>query len=190
MARTFGRRAAGHARRTTDWKFATGVPTGLISIADGVQASLGSVAISEGGSTPGTIVRIRGNLHIVLATETAASVLILWGAGVGLFDDRALAASPGAGAGLPEPIDDADDEKWMWIDYGFIGNGPNLAGAPEVESEGTGRKIVFDIPIDSKAKRKWDENQTLVWLGENQLVDGAATEIDAAVMARMLIMPP
>ncbi len=150
---------------------------------------LGSVAIGEGAGLPGTLVRIRGNVHIEIAAETAADVSILYGVGVGLFDDRALAVSPAAAVGLPRPVNDADSEKWMWIEYGFLGVGPSL-GVTDLSSDGTGRRIAIDIPVDSKAKRKWDENLTLVWLVENVAVEGTATELDAAVMARMLIMPP
>ncbi len=184
-----GRPFTGHARRMTDWVFALGVPTSLISVAAGAQAVLGTVAVVEGGTMPGTIVRIRGNVHIEIAAETAAPCLQGFGVGVGLFDDRALAVSSAAGAGLPEPVGDADDEKWMWIDYGFLGMGPSLASATEPESDGTGRRLSIDIPVDSKAKRKWDESQTLVWLCQNTDIDGTSTELDVVVMARMLIMP-
>ena len=111
----------------------------------------------------------------------------LYGVGLGLFDDRAIAVGPSA---LPEPIDDADDEKWMWIKYGWIGVGPNLASGSIPESDGTGRLIAHSLDVDSKAMRKWDENQTLAWVVQNVTIDGAATEIDAVVMARMLLKLP
>ena len=184
-----GRRFTGSARRSTDWQFATGVPSALVSVASGVQAVLGTVAIGEGASLPGTLVRIRGVVHVELAAETANATLILAGIGVGLFDDRALAVSSAAGVGIPRPVNDADSEKWMWIEYAYLGDGPVITStAPE--SDGTARRLSVDIPIDSKAKRKWDENLTLVWICENVPVDGVATELDVSVMARMLIMPP
>ena len=186
------RRFSGRAtvRRVNEWQFATGVPTALISIASGAQAVIGTVAIAEGASAPGTLVRVRGVVHLEIATETAAAVLQGFGVGLGLFDDRALAVSSSVGVGLPEPVGDADDQKWMWIDYGFIGQGPDLAGAVTAESDGTGRRISVDIHVDSKAMRKWHENQTLVWLVQNSPIDGTATEIDAVVMARMLLKLP
>ncbi len=187
--RRFGRPGRGIARRSTDWQFATGVPSGLISVASGAQAVLGSVAIGEGAGLPGTLVRIRGNVHIEIAAETAAQTMQLFGVGVGLFDDRALAVSPAAAVGLPRPVSDTDSEKWMWIDFGFLGT-YDLGFALPNEGDGTGRRLSIDIPVDSKAKRKWDENLTLVWLCENLAIDGAATELDVAVMGRMLIMPP
>ena len=185
--RTFRGRRSG-PRRMTDWIFATGIPVGLVSVPDATQRVIGSVAIAEGGVKPGTIVRIRGTIHLELAAETAADTLQSYGVGVGLFDDRALAVSSSAGVGLPEPIGDADDEKWMWIHYGFLGLGPGYAAT--AESDGTGRRGTIDIEVDTKAMRKWDENQTLVWLVQSQVIDGAATEIDAVVMARMLLKLP
>ncbi len=175
-------------KRMTDWVFGAAVPTGLVSIASGAQAIIGSVVSGEGSIPPGTIVRIRGSVHIELAAETANSTLICYGVACGLFDDRAVAVSPGAGVGLPEPLGDADDEKWMWIKYGYLGDGPAITStAPE--SDGTARRLSVDIEVDCKAKRKWDENQQLVWLVQNAPVDGTATELDACVMARMLLMP-
>jgi hypothetical protein len=106
------------------------------------------VVIAEGAGPPGTIVRIRANIHIELAVETAAATLQAWGIGVGLFDDRALAASTGAGNGLPSPLDDADDEKWMWIQYGFLGT--STLAAAGTEGDGTGRRLSVDIPVPSR----------------------------------------
>jgi len=138
------------------------------------------------------LVRIRGVLHVELAAETAAATQQLVGVGVGLFDDRALAISTGAGTGIPRPIQDTDSEKWMWIDFVYLGLGPILAVAADFaqESEGTGLKVSHDFIIDSKAKRKWDENLVLVWKLENLPIEGTGTEIDASVFGRMLVMPP
>ena len=144
-----------------------------------------SVNIAEGAVAPGTIVRIRGCVHIEIAVETAAAVLQIFGIGIGLFDDRAFAVANAAG--LPKPLLDADDEKWMWFHCGFVGQGPDLAAEVTNESNGTGRTIGVDLMVDSKAMRKWDENQTLAWVLENEPVDGAATELDVAVFGRMLV---
>ena len=145
--RRFGRPSVRVARRMTDWQFASGVPVGLISCASGTTAVLGTVAIAEGGTMPGTLVRIRANVHIEIASETAAATLQGFGVAVGLFDDKALAVSTGAGTGLPNPISDADSEKFMWVEYGYVGIGPDIAIAATPESDGSGRRISVDLVV-------------------------------------------
>ena len=183
--RQFGRQAMRAPRRATDWHFAAAVPASPTSCPNGANTPVGIVTLTEGSPAIGTIVRIRGCVHLEIAPATAARVLQGYAIGIGLFDDRAVAVA--AGAGLPRPANDADDEAWMWWHCGFIGDGPDQANPPSPESEGTGRKIGVDITVDSKAMRKWDENQQLVWLVENFNVSGTLTEIDAFVFGRMLI---
>ena len=148
-----------------------------VSVADGATQVVASLAVVEGASFGHTIVRIRGHVHIELAEETAADVLTAYGVGIGLFDDRAFAIANAGG--LPKPILDADDEAWMWLHYGYLGVGPSIADAVVTDvSVGTGRRVAVDIDVDSKAMRKWDENQTLAWVLQNDNVDGTATEIE------------
>ncbi len=149
---------------------------------------VGSLAITEGSVSLalGTIVRIRGHVHIELAAETAADVLTTYGVGIGLFDDRAFAVSNAAG--LPKPILDADDEKWMWLAYGSLGVGPSITDAVITDvSNGTGRRVAVDLVVDSKAMRKWDENQTLAWVVQNDNIDGTPTELDVTAFGRLLV---
>ena len=188
--RNFGRRTLSRARRATAWAGALGIPTALGSCASDATLVFGSLAISDSIQPVGTIVRIRGMIHVEIATETAASVLQAFGIGIGLFTDSALAVSTGAGAGIPGPLDDPDSEEWMWIHYGFLGQGPDLVGEVTNESDGTGRRMAMDIPVDCKAMRKWDDKKTLVWKIQNDPIDGTATEIDITAMARILIKTP
>ncbi len=187
--RRFGRPQVRAPRRVTDWQHAGGTTLTLISVPAGTTRQISSVAIAEGGAAAGTIVRIRGMVHVELAAESAAPTLQQYTIGCGLFDDRAVAVSNAAG--VPKPALDADDEKWMWWNTGFVGNGPPLADTnTDPESTGTGRRIAVQIPVDSKAMRKWDENQTFVWYCENEDVDGTSTEIDVTLFGRMLIKLP
>jgi len=181
--RRFGRPRV--ARRKTDWINAASTSIGIVSVPDGGTRVLAAVAVTEGAASPGTIVRIRGCIHVELAAATAAVGLQMFGIGIGLFDDRAFAVANAAG--LPKPILDGDDEKWMWWHCGFVGHGPDLTNPPGVESEGSGRKIAIDIVVDSKAMRKWDENQTLAWVIQNELAQGTATEIEATAFGRLLL---
>jgi hypothetical protein len=163
------------------------VPTGLASIADGSSIIFNSLALVEGGQSAHTIVRIRGMVHIEVAAATLAEVLMIYGVGIALFDDRAFAVA--SSAGVPRPLDDADDEKWMWYSTGYLGIGPGYSASTSdrEESDGTGRIMSIDIPVDSKAMRVWHENQTLTWVCQAETVDGTATELDVCGFGRVLL---
>ena len=160
----------------------------MVSVPAGATRVIANVTVTEGIAFAPTIVRIRGCIHLEIATETAAVALQAVGVGIGLFDDRAFAVSNAAG--LPKPLLDADDEKWMWYWCGYLGQGPDLVGQVSAESDGTGRRMAVDLVVDCKAMRKWDENQTLAWVLENEDVDGTSTEIDAAAFGRLLVKMP
>ncbi len=176
--RRFGRPSVRAPRRKTDWQFGIAAPGALASIPIDSKRVVTSVGIGEGGVPPGTIVRFRGCIHLELAAETGAAMLTSYAVGIGLFDDRAFAVANAAG--LPGPLTDADDEKWMWFHCGYLGAGPQLGITTDLvqESDGTGRRIADDVIIDSKAMRKWDENQTLALVVEQINIDGTATEIN------------
>ncbi len=182
-----GRPQARAPRRATDWQAAAAVPTTRVSVVTDVNTPIAAITVEEGGPPPGTIVRIRGCLHVATATATGAAFLSLWACGIGLFDDRAVAVA--LGAGLPRPLNDADDESWMWWNCGYIGLGPNgLTGISGVDmSVGTGFDLTMQVPVESKAMRKWEENKQLVWIMEQTTVEGTATELDAVAFGRMLI---
>ena len=151
-------------------------------VASGAQLVAATTGVAEGSINPvGTIVRIRGCIYMELALETAASTIQEVGVGLALVDDRALAVSTSAGAGLPQPIDDEDYEGWMWWNCSYLAVEGNVA----VRNQGGhGARM---IEIDSKAMRRWDENQTLVWLVQNKPIDGTAAVVEVAMHGRMLI---
>jgi len=183
--RRFGR--PGVAKRPTDWVAGSADFSALASVVSGAQAVVSGISAQEGIAHLGTIIRMRGCIHLELANETTVATLQEFGIGIGLVDDRALASSPTAGTGLPQPIDDEDFEGWMWWKCGYLGTTEN----PQT---GTGshvrRQAGMDIEIDSKAMRKWDENDALVIIVQNRLIDGTATEIDVAMHMRMLLKLP
>ena len=173
-------------RRMTDWVAAGAVPTALVSVPDTMSRVVLAQTLTEGSPAIGTVVRIRGGIHLEIAGETTVPMLSIFGVGIGLFDDRAFAVADAVG--LPRPLDDADDEKWMWYHTGYLGMGPAISDANVFEiSASIGRKTSVDLVVDSKAMRKWDENQTLAWVVEAQNIDGTPTEIDVAAYGRMLI---
>ena len=184
-----GRSFVRRTRRATNWITGASDFTALGSVTLGAQLVAAVVTLTEGSTEVPTIIRIRGTIHLELAAETAADTLQEVGVGIALVDDRALAVSASAGVGLPQPIDDEDFEGWMWWRALYLGTS-GLAFTANPESDGTGRRIAADIEVDSKAMRKWDENQTLVYIVQNKPIDGTATEVDVALHARVLIKHP
>ncbi len=177
------------ARRMTDWIAGAASPPSIVSVPDGATRVITGVVVTEGAQACGTIIRIRGCIHVEIAMETIAPVLQQVGLGIGLFDDRAFAVANAAG--FPKPLLDADDEKWMWWQCVHIGMGPNISDTDVRDaSVGTGRNIAADFVVDSKAMRKWDENQTLALVVENELCQGIATEVEVCYMSRVLVKLP
>ena len=173
-------------RRATNWLQATEDFSSLSSVASGAQLVAARTAVAEGSINPvGTIVRIRGCIHVGLALATTAFTLQEVGIGIALVDDRALAVSTSAGAGLPQPIDDEDFEGWMWWWCGYLGFSDTAAGT--VGGTTDYRVAAQNIIVDSKAMRRWDENQTLVWIVQNKPISGTAAAVETAMHGRMLI---
>ena len=83
--RRFGRQHI--PRRKTDWVTAGAIPTGLASVADGASIIFNSAALTDATISQNTIVRIRGMVHLEIAEATLATVLMIYGVGIGLFDD-------------------------------------------------------------------------------------------------------
>ncbi len=147
--RSTGRRFGGVRRRTTNWINATTDMTAPAGISSGVQTVVTQVALAEGGTDIVTIMRIRGMIHLELALETVAPVIQEVGVGIALVDDRALAVSPAAGVGLPQPIDDEDFEGWMWWYVTYLGYSDTAGGV--VGGTTDYRVAAENVVVDSKA---------------------------------------
>ena len=179
--RRFGRPLV--KRRGTQWIAGTADFNALGGITSGSQTLINTSSVSEGSiPNPGTIIRMRGCIHIEIALEAVASCLQEVGLGIGLMDDKAVAAGAVA---LPLPINDEDWEGWMWWHCTYLGFADTSSGA--VGDRGDHRIGARDIIIDSKAMRKWDENQTLVFMGQNRAIDGTASTVEVAAHTRILI---
>ena len=174
-------------RRKTNWTSLFGDFSALGTVASGASAIMSSGGITEGSiSAIGTIIRMRGCIHLELACETTATLLQQVAIGIALVDDKAFAAGVGS---LPSPRDDEDFDGWMWWWCGHLGYGDRNDGTV-TDSTGGFRRPSVEIELDSKAMRKWDENQTLVAIIQNISIDAGGAAVEFAMAGRMLMKAP
>ena len=109
--------------------------------------------------TPGTIVRVRGQVSVKLATY-AADLDIVGAFGMGVVSAEALGIGVTA---VPTPFSDADWGGWMvWRSF---------SAAYEVGSGNAAIRGSWEFEIDSKAMRKVEANSALVFVAESQSGD-------------------
>ena len=140
-------------RRQTDWGFGP----------DMLQQSLGASAKLLGTtsltvSEQQTIIRIRGILHISLLTSGTAGDSMLGAAGIALVNSDAFAVGATA---IPGPQSDANWDAWMWHSFW------NIQSMTATIADGTSAVSgSHRLEIDSRAMRKWDPAETLVFMLE------------------------
>ena len=165
--RRFQRRGApvGH-RRSTNWISLFDDPDNALSVADNGAALLLTRTIVSSVVAPSTIVRIRGQVGL----SGTLPVNSLLGIGIAVVSDQAAALGITA---VSHPITDSEWDGWLWTDSRYIGSG-NF-------------NTLNEWPIDSKAMRKWDDDQSLVVVAENIGINVGGGAIIVSVNARLLI---
>ena len=97
----------------------------------------------------GTVVRIRGNLSVMLESFTASPDGYHGAVGIGVVSSAAFAAGI---ASVPTPITEAAWDGWMWHKFFDIHGG---SSAPVLFGDRN------SIEVDSKAMRKVSDEMTL-----------------------------
>ena len=167
-------------RRLTSWALG---PGGGDDDFDVTSVSAGGDVILGQGVTPTipnmTLVRIRGKLFFHLTSADGAGSGYTFGVGIGIVSNDAFAVGVTA---VPKPIADADWPGWLW--YDFVS-----AKAPiGAISAANWQQVPQVITIDSKAMRKFRNNETLFVIVELAEVTSAVMEI--ACMTRILLKLP
>ena len=119
-------------------------------------------------SSPLTLVRIRGNLTFWL--EVVGSIgdgFTRVYAGIGVANSEAFTAGS---ASLPGPLSDPEWGGWMW----YEALGP-IIGLSVTEADNTGPLSQVRVPIDTKAMRKLEANQTIFGMVQTATEVGVAT---------------
>ncbi len=175
---TFGGfRSRSRARRQTSWELGPGgntpiqfTATGEGLVGDGVAAALGGI----------TVVRIRGQLDIIL-TAAAAAIEGFHGAfGICIVNEDAFAVGVSA---VPDPLADVNWDGWIFHHFfdvhsitGTIADGSNASAVHQ------------RINVDSKAMRKFLEEEVMV--AKIEVVENGTSTMNAFFDSRVLIKVP
>ena len=158
-------------RRATDWLIGPGASA---TLTEDVTTLLSGIAVASGTTFEQTIVRIRGSIVFGPASGGAFATtgVTEYAGGLYLASDIEV-----AGTIFLNPLEgDVDDERWMWLHYGVF-----HYAAAAIED------MAQHFVIDSKAMRKWDENQTLVMVLRKNLIAGAAGTLRGSCCTRVLV---
>jgi len=151
------------ARRRSGWE--NGPVIDLQVTSSGQVISTGIVALSDGI----TLVRSRGLITLQLLVATAAAAGFSGAFGLAIVTTDAFDASA-----VPDPVTEAGWDGWVWHSY-FHLKAP-LAGV--VNNAGL---LEREIVIDSKAMRKWRENETLFLASEHTITGTATMSVEADI---------
>ena len=146
------------ARRSTNWIGSHEVGTWSTLAANACVAE--SVVIATGDDATGTITRIRGRVGLFAKGNAAVEGII----GMGLLVATTKAFVVGTTA-LPCPLTDASDEDWLWHTYVPMIETAGAAPAEDTNLMGSQR-----VEIDSKAMRKFEDSQSLIFVIESSAI--------------------
>ncbi len=149
----------GRQRRSTLWAGITDVNNALPNVGSAVITNVTGAALLA--LRPFTIVRIRGEMYVSSDQSAAAeNQLVAWGTCV--VSDQASAIGVTA---IPTPITDSDSDLWFMYQVAI-----NAVGAGDVNNIRG-----HQVSIDSKAMRKVEEGQELLFVAERGLTGGGVT---------------
>ena len=164
------------ARRATGWESG---PLGILSPSStAVSVFPTFLAFTLDGST---IVRIRGELYLLLLSCSAAQTGFQLAFGMAIVS--AKAATLGATA-VPGPLTELEWEGWMFHWQGSL----KLGGALGANTVDGGPASFIRLPIDGKAMRKVDSDDALV--GVLETVEAGTSTMHAELRTRTLLKLP
>jgi len=163
LQRGLRRGRTGSPKRLTSWL--PGPNSAVIQTVTAATNTLVDTGISSLENQ--TIVRIRGTLTVWLeVVTTAGDGFTRFAAGIGIASLQAFDAGV---ASLPAPSSDAEWPGWLWFHEGSA-----LIGSETTEVL-RGPMSAVRIPIDSKAMRKFRQNEVLFGVVSTVVEVGAAT---------------
>ena len=153
--------------RLTEWSTYGGASAG---VASGGATLISSISFED----PGTLIRTRGIISV--APQAFGADLLVTGCyGAGIVSAEALAVGITA---IPTPVSDADWGGWMVIE-------PFSLRVEFSDATGIVVPASVQVPIDSKAMRKVEPNEAVVFVAESLV--GAYNIVD---MTRLLLKLP
>ena len=152
-------------RRLTSW----GVGPQAVRTA---VSSIGKTLWTTGvilGIPAGTLVRTRGEVGMSLSLATNAGDGFNGAVGIGIVTTDAFDIGVTA---VPGPFSDPDWEGWLWHSYWSLRGVAAQSLGQDVARNAVGGEL--KIPIDSKAMRKWSENETMIGVLEAAVETGVS----------------
>ena len=183
-SRSRGSRLGTPNRRQSSWQVGPGGTTS-VTVATSTTTILGSVAnATEDGLT---VVRIRGELLVMLLTSNAAGNGFSGAFGIGVASADATAVGVTA---VPNPIDDEDWDGWMYHRYFHLRSATALVAADAAKQVDGGNacQACLRLEVDSKAMRKLPENMGL--FASIQVVISGVASMSHDFNSRILIKLP
>jgi len=144
-----GRGVSRSQKRLTAW--VNIVDQGFLAVADAGATLMASISIES----PGTVVRARGIISVNISTD--ADLEMVGAFGVGIVSTEAFGIGITA---IPHPFRDADWGGWfVWQSFAQRMDAVTQAGILQG---------ALNFVIDSKAMRKVQPNETIVFVAESQ----------------------
>ena len=153
-------------RRRTGWEIGPEASAAVVVSAAGKSAWPGGTASALDGMT---LVRIRGQFLIYVVTADVVNAGFPYAVGMCMVTEDAFAVGVTA---IPDPFTDNGWDGWIWYHSGFIFAG----SATEDEFVGRAGSSLERVVVDSKAMRKWPEENVLVG------IVGFGTEVGSAIV--------
>ena len=170
-SRTFNR--GGTRKRQTEWAICS-VPTGYTVVAAGAKAILVSVpAVTLAQDSPSTVVRFRGVLS-VRSDQAGASEDQIGAFGVGFINEVAGALGV---TGTPGPASECSWGGWF-VHRFFTQRWQFISGV------GVDAHVATQYELDSKAMRKFTEDERLMMVIENFGADGIAVALSFRLLLK------
>ena len=140
------------AKRFTSWAFGTGGVT-VQTISSTGKTILGSGLVLAAGMDVATIVRTRGYLFAGITGAGAALDSFHCAFGVAIVSTEAFVAGV---ASIPGPLTELDWNGWM-VHQTF-----KVMQKTTISDDNFGPGTLYTSEVDSKAMRKFNDNETLV----------------------------
>jgi len=164
------------SRRAKAWAIGPGASTST-SFTSTTAAILGSGAVLATESKV-TILRVRGMITVRLITATSIGDGFHFAIGLGIVSSDAFGVGVTA---VPNPIADAQWDGWMWHQFGDV---HQITGA---EADGSNAvSNIMRIPVDTKAMRKFGDNETLMF--NMEVVEVGTSNITVFADSRQLLL--
>ena len=160
------------SRRAVSWGVGPQAPAQSLTA---TGQALWTSGITLLGDQKATIVRIRGQIEMYLTVASAVGDGFRGAFGLALVTAQAFAAGAGS---IPGPVSESQFDGWMWHQFFSLHTQVATLGNPDV--------VHVQIPIDTKAMRKWVADDQLL-VGMVEVVEIGTASLTFHVDSRVLV---